>query len=170
MVNRFIGPRPRPGPVWQAGVMDDVSWGVLAFALTLVGGTYTWWAYQHRGLALALRGAAITLLPLAAYLTKTLRMFTRILDAIGDWATSLVFSPAVWLGVVVAGVAVVLFGASRVVDRRAGVEPRWARGSRTKAPRQDALPGSSTRRAAPAPAEDDDLAEIEAILRKRGIS
>ena len=90
-------------PVWHAGGMDDVSWGALALALTLVGGTYTWYAYQRRGLGAGARGAAITLLPLAAYLTKTLRMFTRIADAIGDWATSLVFSPAVWLGIVVAG-------------------------------------------------------------------
>lgn len=143
--------------------MDGVSWGVLTLALTMLGGTYTWLTYQRRGLAPALRGAAITLVPLAAYLTRTLRMFTRIVDAIGDWATSLVFSPTVWLGVVVAGVSVLLFGASRVADRRGGVEP--GRKPRTKLrTKKDAKSVSK-----PAPV-DDDMAEIQALLRKRGIS
>ncbi len=43
------------------------------------------------------------MLPLAAYLTKTLQMFTKMVDAVADWATDLVFSPAVWLGVMLAG-------------------------------------------------------------------
>ncbi|CAN5664856.1 hypothetical protein BH11ACT8_BH11ACT8_24530 [soil metagenome] len=157
--------------------MDDVSWGVLALALTLLGGTYTWWAYQHRGVAPALRGAAITLLPLAAYLTKTLKMFTRIADAIAAWATSLVFSPAVWLGVVVAGMSVLLFGAARVVERRTGPrevdEPATSRRTLRKERALPAAPepaASSGRKAEPAISTDDDTAEIEAILRKRGIS
>lgn len=151
--------------------MDDVAWGALALALTLLAGVYTWWAYNNRGMGPALRGAAITLLPLAAYLTKTLRMFTRVADAIADWATSLVFSPAVWLGVVVAGVSVLLFGASRLVDRRAGVEPRAKRPRRSKEPTALPADGGAPRSAAPAkPAADDDMADIEALLRKRGIS
>lgn len=145
--------------------MDDVSWGVLALALTLLGGTYTWFTYQRRGLAPALRGAAITLIPLAAYLTKTLQMFTRIVDAVANWATSLVFSPAVWLGVVVAGISALLFGASKVADRRAGVQPRSKPEKGTKK-----LPSGSKQKNEPAAVVDDDLADIEAILRKRGIS
>jgi len=138
--------------------VDDVSYGVLALALTLVGGTYTWWAFQHRGLGAALRGAGFTLLPAAAYLTDTLRMVTRIGDAIGDWATGLVFSPSVWLGIVVAGMAVLLVGAGRVAERRVGpARPAKQLGS----------PKSGGKGA---PAIDDDLAEIEALLRKRGIT
>ena len=58
------------------------------------------------------------MLPLAAYLTKTLQMFTKMVDAVADWATSLVFNPAVWLGVILAGVGVVLFGAGRFLEAR----------------------------------------------------
>jgi heme exporter protein D len=142
--------------------MDDVAWGVLTLSLTLLGGMYTYYAYQRRGLAAGLQGAAITLLPLAAYLTNTLKMFTRIADAVSDWATSLVFSPAVWLGVIVAGLSVLLFGAARVVERRSPTKtaPKDSRKERRQVEK-------STPPAAPV---DDDMAEIEAILRKRGIS
>ncbi|WP_143016223.1 cellulose synthase [Nocardioides szechwanensis] len=146
--------------------MDDVTWAALALTLTLLGGIWTWIAYQRRGLPAALKGAGLTLLPLAAYLTKTLQMLTEIGDAVVDWATSLVFSPVVWLGVVLAGVGVVLFGVGRALEQRRGPEPT----SRTESPTpsEKSLPAARQKRAAPA--IDDDLAEIEALLRKRGIS
>jgi hypothetical protein len=142
--------------------VDDVAWGVLTLGLTLLGGIYTWFAYQRRGLAAGMRGAAITLLPLAAYLTKTLKMFTRIADAIADWATSLVFSPVVWLGVVLAGVSMVLFVVSGMIAARSAPRKEVRKGKRGKE-----LPKS--RRAEPA-VQDDDMADIEAILRNRGIT
>ncbi|SDO08802.1 hypothetical protein SAMN05192576_3296 [Nocardioides szechwanensis] len=146
--------------------VDDVTWAALALTLTLLGGIWTWIAYQRRGLPAALKGAGLTLLPLAAYLTKTLQMLTEIGDAVVDWATSLVFSPVVWLGVVLAGVGVVLFGVGRALEQRRGPEPT----SRTESPTpsEKSLPAARQKRAAPA--IDDDLAEIEALLRKRGIS
>ncbi|WP_340540012.1 hypothetical protein [Nocardioides sp. GXZ039] len=154
--------------------MDDVSYGVLALALTLVFGTATWFAYQKRGLGAGLKGAGITLLPLAAYLTKTLEMFTRVGDAIKDWAVRLVFSPVVWVGIVVAGIAVLLYGAGRVVDRRsAGAQPA-ARPSRRE---RRGAPAAQNPGALPPPGTpdrgaviDEDLADIEAILKNRGIS
>ncbi|MCD4526113.1 hypothetical protein [Nocardioides sp. cx-173] len=142
--------------------MDDVTWAALAMVLTALGAVWTWFAYQRRGLPAALKGAGLTLLPLAAYLTKTLKMLTRIGDAVADWATSLVFSPLVWAGVVLAGLGVVLFGAGRALERRSG----------DQAPRRDRrreLPKSPGAAAPGKPAIDDDLAEIEALLRKRGI-
>ncbi|QCW50918.1 cellulose synthase [Nocardioides dongxiaopingii] len=156
--------------------MDDVSYGVLALALTLVFGVATWFAYQRRGLGAGLKGAGITLLPLAAYLTKTLEMFARVGDAIGDWAVRLVLSPVVWVGIAVAGVAVLLFGAGRVVDRRGGgAAPRRQRKQRAGTdpaalPPTAAAPSAAANRQKGAPAIDDDLADIEAILKSRGIS
>lgn len=148
--------------------MDDVTWTALTLTLTLLGGIWTWYAFRRRGLASGLRGAGITLLPLAAYLTDTLRMFTRIGDAITDWAVRLVFSPTVWAGVILAGLAVVLFVVARFLDARSGTRPA-VRASR----RDEALPsaGRSTPKAAPAGSTGDrELDEIEAMLRKRGIS
>ncbi|MAS56027.1 hypothetical protein [Nocardioides sp.] len=144
--------------------MDDVAWGALTLSLTLLGAIYTWYAYRRRGLAPALRGAALTLLPVAALLTRTLQMFTEIADAITGWATRLVFSPTVWVGVVVAGISVLLLGAARVVDRR-------GTGSGRTAPRTPSAPGRSAgKRVETSDPADDDMADIEAILRKRGIS
>jgi hypothetical protein len=145
--------------------MDDVTWAVLTLSLTAVGGIYTWFAYQRRGLAAGLKGAGITVLPLAAYLTKTLQMFTRIVDAVTDWATSLVFNPTVWLGVILAGVGVILFGAGRFLDgrRKDDAKPR-----REKSKPAGELPTGRAPRSEPV--VDDDLADIEAILKKRGIT
>jgi hypothetical protein len=137
--------------------VDDVAWGALAVALTVLGGIWTWFAYQKRGFAAGMRGAAFTLLPLAAYLTKTLQMFGEIGDAVADWATALVFSPRVWLGIVVAGVSGVLFVVSGWLGGR--------RGDKTKK-----VKGSKPREVEGAAPVDDDLADIEAILRSRGIT
>lgn len=157
--------------------MDDVTWGALTFTLTLLGGIWTWFAFRNRGIASGLRGVAITLLPLAAYFTKTLRMFTRIGEAIGDWAASLVFNPLVWIGIVLFVVSGVLFGVSGAMTARGiGTGPqksRWFR--RAKAQESGTTPAlpageSSRSQGKGAPAIDDDMAEIEALLRKRGIS
>ena len=146
--------------------MDDVGYGALAAALTLVGGVYTYYAYQKRGAGAGLKGAGLTLLPIAAYLTQTLEMFGRIADAIGDWATRLVFSPVVWVGLVVAGIGALLFAAGRVVERRGGEAASPRQKKQTGAP--EALPPA--RRDPNAPTVDDDLADIEALLKNRGIT
>jgi hypothetical protein len=152
--------------------VDDVTWGALTFTLTAIGGFYTWWAYNNRGATPAMRGLALTLLPAAAWLTGTLQMFSRIADAISDWAIHLVFSPKVWLGVILAVVSVALFLASGFLrnrglgggSSRASRPSRAARGERAA----KALPGP---RAQQSPLADDDLDdEIAAILKRRGIS
>ncbi|WP_346386072.1 hypothetical protein [Nocardioides sp.] len=156
--------------------MDDVTWGALTFTLTLLGGIWTWYAFRNRGIASGVRGAALTLLPLAAYLTKTLRMFTRIGQAVGDWAASLVFNPFVWIGIVLFVVSGVLFGVSGAMDARGiGGGSRKGRKARKAESQAGAAPALASGEAARnqgrgAPAIDDDMAEIEALLRKRGIS
>ncbi|MQW76232.1 cellulose synthase [Nocardioides sp. dk4132] len=150
--------------------MDDVTWTALTLTLTLLAGIWTWFAFRRRGLAAGLRGAGITLLPLAAYLTDTLRMFTRIVDAVSDWAVRLAFSPTVWAGVVLAGVGVALIVVAGLLDARTDARPA-TRASR----RSEALPGTTKgakkgTKAAPGGTGDKELDEIEAMLRKRGIS
>jgi hypothetical protein len=138
--------------------VDEVIWGALTVTLTGLGAAWTWFAFRHRGTVAGLRGAGLTLVPAAAWLTGTLEMFTEIGGSVSDWATHLVFSPVVWLGIVLAGVSVVLFVLSGALRARqlGGDEPK--RG-------ELGAPGPKQQ-----PAVDDDLAEIEAILRKRGIT
>jgi hypothetical protein len=148
--------------MWEIGDVDDAAWAALTLSLTVLGGIWTWVAFRRRGLTSGLRALGFTLLPLAAYLTKTLQMFTRIADAIADWAARLVFSPTVWLGVVIGGVGVALIVASGMMrSRRLGKAKDRSTGE---------LPSGRATRGAPAIDTDPEMAEIEALLRKRGIS
>ena len=140
-----------------------MSWGALALALTALGGIYTWWALRHRGFAAAIRAAGITLLPLAAWMTGLLQVFGTVTNAFLHFFTRLVFSPVVWLGVIVFVVAFVLIGASNFLIRHQ--EPSPERRKRRKSEPKAVRP--TTR---PDPLIDDEMAEIQAILKKRGIS
>ncbi|WP_109508932.1 cellulose synthase [Nocardioides speluncae] len=147
-------------------MIDDVTWAALTLVLTALGGAWTFYAWRNRGAASAVRALALTMLPPAAYLTGTLKMFGRIVDAIVDWATAVVFSPGVWLGIVLFGISVLLFGTARVMSSRGKDDkphPKQALGGE----KAKSLPASS---GGGEPAIDDDLADIEAILKRRGIS
>lgn len=145
---------------------DSAAWGALAFALSTLLGVVTFFRWRARGLAAGLRGAGWTILPVAAWLTGVLELAFEIGDSVGHWAVRLVFSPVVWLGIVLAGVAVVLFGASAVLrSRRVDAVP----GSGTPPPALD-RPKMRGRRRGSAAIGDEDLDDIEAILRKHGIS
>lgn len=147
--------------------MDETTWGALAVVLTLLGGGYTYWAFVNRGAAAGTRGAALTLLPAAAWATGTLEMFTRIVDAVVDWATSLVFSPLVWFGVGLAGLSMVLFFLSRFLRNRETGSGRGAAAPVSGTARPELPKGRSPKSE---PVIDDEMADIEALLRKRGIT
>ena len=143
--------------------MNDASWGALALSLTVLGGIYTWWSLRHRGFTAAVRAAGFTLLPLAAWLTGLLQVFGEVADSFAHWFTRLVFSPTVWLGVIVFVVAFVLIGGANALARRTAPEKpaKKRRGDQPKAV------GATSH---PDPLIDDEMAEIQAILKKRGIS
>lgn len=147
--------------------MDEASWLALTAALTAIGGAWTWWAWRHRGAAAAVRGAGLTLLAPAAYLTGTLELGGEIAGSVADWALGLVLSPVVWLGIVLAGLGALLYVVGGVLAAR-GV------GTSTTGPSSgETGPGElpPARRAGRGePLIDDDLGDIEEILRRRGIS
>jgi hypothetical protein len=167
---------------------NSIAWLPLCAGLTGLGLIASWFAMRRRGVASGLRGAAWSLLPLAAYLTGSIQMFYKIGTAIANFATAFVLSPKVWSGVVVAGVAAALFvvsGSARRRRKRAlragrdggtppgrGLEPAAAGDGTGGSGRRavEAKP-SKTAKTAKGPAEpDDDMREIEEILRRRGIS
>ena len=145
--------------------MDEVTWAALTATLTALGAAWTWYAFRHRGAASGLRGAGLTLLPPAAWLTGTLEMFTEIGGSVVDWASGLVLSPAVWAGTVLAGLSLLLLVVSGILRTRA-----LARASGRGARAVDAARGGELPSGSPSPPADDDLAEVEEILRRRGIS
>lgn len=153
--------------------LDSVTWQALVAVLTIAGLVGTGVLWRRRGAASGLRMLALTLLPAAAYLTGTLRLFWEIGDAVVSWAVRFAFSPVVWAGIVLAGVAVVLWTVSAAMRRR-GIGVRRTGGADREHPAAGAAEerrGLPERRSsAPAATEGDDEADIEAILRKHGIS
>lgn len=147
---------------------DSAAWGALALALSTLLGVVTYFRWRSRGLTAGLRGAAWTILPVAAWLTGVLELAFEVTESVGDWAVHLVFSPVVWLGVVLTGVSAVLFGASAVLRSR-GIGGGGADTPDGAPPAIDA-PKASNRKSGDAAIGDGDLDDIEAILRRHGIS
>jgi hypothetical protein len=154
--------------------VDDASWLAWTATLTVLGAVWAVYAFRNRGAASGLRGAGIAMLPAAAYLTGTLEMFTEIGSSVADWATHLVFSPKVWVGVVLAALAALCLFVSGVLRERGrgdaapSTSKRRSRGTTDGAEEPRAVRRGRHQKGEPV--IDDDLAEIEAILKKRGIS
>ena len=163
---------------------DKIAWLPLCAGLTGLGLVLSFLVMRRRGLGSGLRWAAWSLLPLAAYLTGAIQMFWKMGVAIGDFAKGFVFSAQVWAGIAVAGLSAVLFVVSGRLRRR-----RVKQGQDTRAVGATAAPGRelaprtapvATTATAKAPAkapkgksaaaDDDDLGDIEDILRRHGIT
>ena len=149
--------------------MDQGAYLALAAALTVLGAIWTWVALRRRGLGSGTKALGWTLLAPAAYLTGLLRAGGRIVDAIADWAARLVFSPTVWVGFGIAALAIVLIFLARLL-------PTKEKPSRAARKEVGATPGPASV-AAPKTAkgpvvddDDEDMADVNDILKKYGIS
>lgn len=140
--------------------MNDFFLFSISLGITVLGLIGSWRIARRRGIASGMRGTAWSLVPVAAYLT-----------GLTEWVTSLVFSPVKWAGVAVMGLAGVLYVVSGVMLRRgtgtAGLTTD-ADDGRAAAPEGARAKGAVEQRKTGD--GDPDLAEIENILRKRGIS
>jgi len=164
---------------------DKIAWLPLCAGLTGLGLVLSFIVMRRRGLGSGLRWAAWSLLPLAAYLTGAIEMFWKMGIAIADFAKGFVFSAQVWAGIALAGLAVVLFVASGSLRKRQvkpgqgkqAVSRTTAASGREVAARSAPVATTGTAKVpvkAPkgksAPADDDDLGDIEDILRRHGIT
>ena len=149
--------------------MDEAAWVALTLSLTVLGGIYTWFAFRSRGFVAGLRGVGFTIIPVALLLTDTLEMATKIGSAVGDWVGNFVFSPASWLGIILAAVSVTCFVVAGVIsDRGVGAGESGASGE--KPTRKELAKGKGTKKEPVLSDVDPEMAEIEALLRKRGIT
>jgi len=150
---------------------DQIAWLPLCATLTAVGLVLTFLAFRRRGAAAGLRGLAWSLLPMAAYLTGALQTLWTIGTTVVRFVTGLVLSPAVWAGIVLAGLSVLCFLISGVLRRRSGARERTAgRRAPAQAAGSGERPALGSQAKAPAGKADDDFAEIEEILKRHGIS
>jgi hypothetical protein len=139
----------------------QVVWLPLVVGIAVLGLAGGWLAWRRRGAAAGLRVVAWSLIPLAAYWLGVVALVGQVIAAVTRFAVRFVFSLEVWAGVVLTGAILVLLVTARVMRRRGiGVAkgPAPLAGSR------------SSKVAVPAGADDGDLAEIEALLRQRGIT
>jgi hypothetical protein len=182
---------------------SSIPWLLLTAILTALGLVLSYGILQRNGARAALRVAAVSLIPIAAYLTGATEMLWKIGVAIGQFGTGFAFSTTKWVGIGVTGLAIALFLAAggrearklarekrRAAQARRGDDPEAASGGRRRdaldastasaatrglpaertqvpATRRPETPAKASRKAAPS--DDDDLKDIEDILRKRGI-
>lgn len=130
-------------------------------------------AYKRRFLS-ATRWFAVALVPAGLYLTGLFPLASTIGRAFTDWAAKLVFDPRVWTGIVLLAVSAVLLVTTRWVGRRGVVEaPRERPAAAGPAPERPAVAPAPKAPKKPAGGKRDDglgdFADIEEILRKRGI-
>lgn len=127
----------------------------------------------------AVQGVALALAPVALYFSGLLRLVWNGVVAVVDWAAHVLLSPAVWFGLSLLAVCVVLWVVGGVIARRiprrtkeprqSTQKPAASAASRTAQPAPPAVTASKGKPAAAKPPVDDDMAEIEALLKSRGI-
>ena len=152
---------------------------VICLALTAAGLVAAWGRWRRKSPRAGVRMLAWAVLPMAFYLTGLADLAERIGSAFTKFGAAFVFSPNTWLGVVIAGVALLLLlvsGGLPKVPRRKGSKAVKQDGSAPEAARgkssgpQALTTGTGRTRKQAAADGDDDMADIEAILRRRGIS
>ncbi|HEY5822447.1 MAG TPA: hypothetical protein VIT20_10755 [Propionibacteriaceae bacterium] len=151
----------------------------LCVGLTLLGIIITGLAWRRGRRGRVVQGVGLALAPVALYFSGLLRLLWNGAVAVGSWASKVIFSPAVWFGLSLLALCVVLWVVGGFLARRAPARVKAARtpavasGSgqpavtgKTSAPAKSA--GSAGKGKAAAPV-DEDMAEIEALLKSRGI-
>lgn len=147
--------------------MTEEAIFAISLGVTLLGLVISWGVWRRRGAGTGLRGVALSLVPLAAAMTGVTEFFVE-----------LAFSPVKWAGVAVAGLSVLLYLTSgAMISRRAGANggAGGGKGGGKAAEGGKRAPAgrSGGRKAVEGPAQgggDPEMAEIEKILRDRGIS
>lgn len=145
----------------------------ICVGLTLIGVIITGIAWRRGNKGRVIQGVGLALAPIALYLSGLLRLIWNGAVAVGRWAADVILSPAVWLGLGLLGFCLVLWVVGGFIARRSPLRRRAAAAAGAPAVTAGRAPAKAEPRGAPArkaqPAEDDDMAEIEALLKARGI-
>jgi hypothetical protein len=160
--------------------------GAICVIVTALGLVWSYRIWRKDGVSRGLRAIAWSLLPLAAYLVSAVGLLGRLVNAIVIFAGSVVFSPKTYAGVIVVALSVVLFlvsgGLPLAKERKARKERRAAKAAaraEREAGRQPAAPSGRQSQAveqrqahskAAVPGGDDDMSDIQEILKRRGIN
>ena len=152
---------------WHIGLMPAVDTVLLPLCvgLTLLGviATGVAWRRGHKGRVI--QGIGLALAPIALYFSGLLRLLWNATVAFGTWASKIILSPAVWFGLSLLGLCVVLWVVGGLIARRSPKSKAVTADSSANA--LPAKKAGKTRRSEPP--IDEEMAEIEALLKSRGI-
>lgn len=164
-------------------MINETALMIACIVLSLVGLLLTMMFFLRHRRGRAFQAMALLFLPVGLYLTGAARLLADGLVALWRWARDLTPDLVVWVGVALVALAIVcwIIGAPwaahsrtrRAIDKATGKTP--ATGTSTSTPTRDRTADTTTGRPArggaakkPEPA-DEDMDDIEAILKKRGI-
>jgi hypothetical protein len=155
---------------WHIGIMPAVDTVLLPLCvgLTLLGVIATGIAWRRGNKGRVIQGIGLALAPIALYFSGLLRLLWDAIVAFGTWASKIILSPAVWLGLSLLGLCIVLWIVGGLIARRSP-------GSKSKAvstqSATNALPAKKAagKASRSQPPIDEEMAEIEALLKSRGI-
>jgi hypothetical protein len=141
----------------------------LCVGLSLLGVIATGFAWRRGNKGRVIQGVGLALAPIALYFSGLLRLLWNAAIAVGTWASKIVFSPPVWFGLSLLGLCIVLWVVGGLLARRssAAKSNEISAQSRTNAlpaKKPAGKPGRSQQ-----PPIDEEMAEIEALLKSRGI-
>ncbi|WP_188893518.1 hypothetical protein [Microlunatus endophyticus] len=157
----------------------------LCVAIALIGVVLAGLAWRRGNKGRVVQAAALVVIPFGLYLTGLLTVLWNFVVALVRWAIHLVFSPLHWFGFAIIALSIVLFvigavlarfgGRAKSSDKPAGrpVAGRSSGQAVAAGPASGSKPGSQASKAAASNKQladiDPELAEIEALLKSRGI-
>lgn len=166
-------------------MINETALMIACIVLSLVGLLLTLMFFVRRRPGRAFQAMALLFAPVGLYLTGAARLLADGLVALWRWARGLTPDLVVWIGVALVALAIICWivgspwaahsRTRRAIDKATGQSPvagsSTPSGERTGATPATKAPATG-RRPAPnraEPAADEDLDDIEAILKKRGI-
>lgn len=156
----------------------------ICVALALVGVILTGLAWRRHNKGRVIQGLAITIAPVGLYFTGLLSLVWSGIVAVVEWAVRLTFSPFVWIGFSILAFCLVLFVVGGLVTRFVGSESaqkgaekpsvrgRQASPQKSVGDQKSGAQGAEAASGAQAKGGnevDPEMAEIEALLKSRGI-
>jgi hypothetical protein len=149
----------------------------LCAGIALLGVILTAVAWRRGNKGRVVQGVGVVLAPIALYFAGLLTLVWNAVVAVVGWAARIVFTPLVWLGISMMGLCIVLWVVGGIVAKRTAGKGKPAESEAKPAAGQSRTPAVGTGKPAAQPKQqkqqaapvDDDMAEIEALLKKRGI-
>jgi hypothetical protein len=140
----------------------------LCAGLSLLGVIATGVAWRRGNKGRVIQGIGLALAPIALYFSGLLRLLWNAAVALGTWASKIIFSPAVWFGLSLLGLCIVLWVVGGFIGRRSAAAKSKEVSAESTAGALPAKKGA-TKPARSQPPIDEEMAEIEALLKSRGI-